>query len=740
MWFFLQSVKQTYPDCFLPENYYHPNQNAMKYKYARIFTFLISSLGTMFLTSCREEIDMTNRFTFKDETISSYLEKHDAFSEYFRILGEVPISPKSESSVQQLLSARGHYTVFAPTNQAINNYLDTLSSKGLIANPSWDAFTDANVRDSIYKVIVYNSIIDCGDDVEAYQSSSFPLDNQEFQITNMYDRKLFLTRGHNPDSMYVNGLALISPTNRDILAINGFVHQVESVVAPSNATMSDLLRELADDPESGFSVMSKLIIACGLQDTLSKVRDEVYETKMLNGELNDVPKRDGGTGPFGYLPLHRKYGFTIFGVQDSYWEQALGKSVGDISLEDVTAWLRSVNAYPNARFDTKYGDTENAINQFVTYHMLPMRIPKDKLVIHYNEKGYNFKTSSRYTIPVYELYTTMGKRRLIKLYECGDVNGVYINRFPVLDNGRHGNYHEVSCVGKNQGVLIQKDSPLLKDLSPVNGFIYPISEPIFYDSDVRNNLQRQRLRFDVASIFPEFMNNDIRGNRVNIERNQYVGIPPTREYAYLEDLVIEDGSYFYYLLGLDKSWHNYMGDELNVTGQYEMTFRLPPVPQRGTYEIRYAVQTDSNRRGMCQVYFGDNPDNLAAIGIPLDLRMGGLNRKTSAGTFQSIVGWEADKAGDDEYNAEVDKKMRNNGFMKGPEYYPAGASGSANMARSDETNTRRIIVRQTMDPDKTYYLRFKSVLEDKLKEFYMDFLELCSKEVYDNPVEPEDIW
>jgi hypothetical protein len=32
------------------------------------------------------------------------------------------------------------------------------------------------------------------------------------------------------------------------------------------------------------------------------------------------------------------------------------------------------------------------------------------------------------------------------------------------------------------------------------------------------------------------------------------------------------------------------------------------------------------------------------------------------------------------------------------------------------------------------------VLDDKEKQFYMDFIEFCPKEIYDNPIVPEDIW
>ena len=53
---------------------------------------------------------------------------------------------------------------------------------------------------------------------------------------------------------------------------------------------------------------------------------------------------------------------------------------------------------------------------------------------------------------------------------------------------------------------------------------------------------------------------------------------------------------------------------------------------------------------------------------------------------------------------------------------------------------RHLVTRQTLDPDKTYYIKFKSVLDSDRKELYLDTIELCPKEVYDNPETPEDIW
>ena len=104
-----------------------------------VFGFILS-VFTLTFAGCSEEIDESTRFVFHDPVITEYLSKHEEYSEYNKLLKAVPLSDLSETTAWQLLSARGHYTVFAPTNEAIQEYLDTLAANGLfLTGPSWDA-------------------------------------------------------------------------------------------------------------------------------------------------------------------------------------------------------------------------------------------------------------------------------------------------------------------------------------------------------------------------------------------------------------------------------------------------------------------------------------------------------------------------------------------------------------------------------------------------------------------------
>ncbi len=679
---------------------------------------------------CTETIDTSARYVFRERTIAGYLDDHSQFSEYVRLLKEQKVSDVSETSVYQLMTAYGYYTCFAPTNEAIQLYLDSLVIKEIIPAANWDAFPNERTKDSIRSVIVLNSILDGTKYEKTYFTAEFPRTNEEFAVNTMADRKISVSypSKSDPDSLCIDGICPVSKTNRDIEAINGYIHQVSYVINPSNETLGSTLHKFGIDQKCNLSVMARLVEECGLIDTLSKVKDERYETLYKSGAF---PNFKWQLRSFEIeAPEHRKFGFTLFAETDEFWETEIGKNRQDITKEDIMEWVAGQGLYPDAVKDDDYRNSNNLLNQFVTYHLLPMRIPVDKLALHYNEKGYNYKMKNASpTIPVWAHYVTMGKRRLLRLWESAESQGVCLNRFPKLNNGRQEDYHERECTEENQGIHINTDegSGIIK---LINGIIYPIDKPLAYTDNVRNQLAKVRLRYDAWELQPEAMNNDMRLVPVT-DRCWYFSSDPDKQY--FENLIVNSRQTNFMLLsGRDQNWPNYQGDEVLAEGVYDITITLPPVPKYGIYEIRMGVSTYSGTRGICQVYWGSNRHQLVAQGIPVNMQLGG-------NSADNMLGWERD-TDDDDYNAEVDKKMRNNGFLKGPEYIVATAGGRETN-RMNAGATRRIVVREPMSPDVVYYMRFKTVQPDfTTKQLFVDYLEWCPKEVYDNPETPEDIW
>ena len=119
--------------------------------------------------------------------------------------------------------------------------------------------------------------------------------------------------------------------NRDIPAINGIIHCMEKVIAPKDFDMSILIKRIIDEEREGFLVAAKVVAACGLLDTLSKLRDERYEYLYQTGQIPDYDATKNGWvfhGATGYqmafAPKHRLYGFTLFAEKDDFWREAIG--------------------------------------------------------------------------------------------------------------------------------------------------------------------------------------------------------------------------------------------------------------------------------------------------------------------------------------------------------------------------------------------------------------------------------
>lgn len=659
------------------------------------------------LSACSDDVDSSDMFTFTGQTITTYLDDNaDTYSDYAYILQRVKLSPKSASTISDLLSARGNYTCFAPNNRAIQSYLDSI-----FQTTNYDI---TQIPDSIAEYIARNSIIDTGDE-SAYITADFQAGALE--TTNMDDRYItisFDTLSSGNAATIVNERSRI--INPDVELANGVLHEVNHVLELSQATLPALLQQTENT-----RIFSYLLQLTSWADSMQRYRDDYYE---YNHEEYGVDQN----GAQAANPEHRYYGYTAFVETDQTFHNSWGIDLPIVDngiVTNIDAILSQIREkceqyYPNNSSD--YTSQDNAVNQFVSYHLLPERIAWDKLVIHYAEMGYSYRNPTQLTIDCFEYYETMGRqRRLIKLTEGSQTNGKRINRY--VSERNLSDYSEITV--PIPGILINETNGSY-NYSALNGFYYTISEPLVYTDDVVNKVLNERIRFDISSLMPELMTNGYR----RLMRNANIHIPE----GYLENFHFEDGCNYTYLTGYGTTWPDFQGDEHNVTGQYDMTMKLPPVPFEGTWEIRWAVPTFDNR-GMAQLYLGTNPDNLTAIGLPLDLRL----RPSSA-----AIGWEAD-TDDENHNDENDKAMRNHGYMKPPMHDGVTSGGTVVESLRSTTSyqaylrLRKIIWTGNIKPTDVLYLRIKSVLDNTATQFVMDWMEYAPKNVY-NGVEAEDKW
>ncbi len=688
-----------------------------------MLSLLLLCAGGGFVSSCSDNVDESNLYSFTGNTVMSYLDARPDFSEYCKILRRVHLGPTlnpSASALSELLSARGNYTCFAPTNDAIQLYVDSI-----MGMPEGSHFDLAELSDSIAGQIAKNSLIDNGSS-EAYRSSDFTVIGA-LDRANMNDRYVsinFETVGNRTITI-INGVSRIVEADREVS--NGYVHVVDQVITSSLSTLPSLM-----EVTSNMKVFSLLLRETSWADSLVKYIDEDYELDHVEGGQGEY------AGRINKSPLHRKFGYTVFAEPDELMAEYLGITIdvdpvsGQLTpaceeaiITAIKAKCEDMELYQIAgapKDDLTHPD--NAVNQFVAYHLLGHDMAYNRMVSHYNELGFAYNKPEQLTINVFEYYVCMGKhRRLVKLTEGRTTQGPRINRLSTYDNDRDGTYDELTVI--NPGLKISATNPTGEENYALNGHYYPIDKVMVYDSYVRDQVLFERIRFDVCAPLSELMTNGIR----RPQQKQYHYLPE----GYLDGLTATEDTHVNYLNEWGaESWRDYMGDELCIMGQYDFVYRLPPVPRNGTYELRFGSSNNS-LRGMAQVYIGTDKDNLPAVGLPMDLRL------QNGDSGLTLI---ADDPEDQLTNMENDKSMRNLGFMRAPMTHGMTSGTGVTTPLRDVIGSnpvcRKILTTMQMDPEKTYYIRFKSVLENPLGQFFFDYFEYVPTQIIREG--SEDIW
>lgn len=682
---------------------------------------LALAMALLMVSSCDDSVDESNLYVFKGEMVASFLTKHsENFSDYIEMAKRTRLSKKSKSTVMDLLATRGNYTCFAPTNDAVQEYVDSIMNQ--------KDFPVDQVSDSIAELIVRNSIID-SHGAKAYETNDFT--EGALAYKNMSDR--FVTVSFDT----VNGRAaiIINSAARivegDNECENGYVHVMDRVVAMANDEISQLIGQAKNT-----KIFTRLLQETGWAKKLNKYRDEEYEEN--HPEYGNAIGSAGGNVAQYKCPEHRYFGYTVFVEPDSVFEQEWGIKLDISEFGQISNWdevkqkieehCHAVDIYDQtsraAGNPADWNDDDNVVNQFVAYHLYEDQIPYDLLVIHMNEWGYSFKNPNKLAANVTRNYESMGKQhRLFRITEGESTDGKRMNRYSSYDDDT---YEEVTVYDK--GALISPTNGKNTN-NALNGFYYPIDHVLVYDSHVRDFVLNDRLRFDFTDYQIESGANGFGNPHVAPD---FMNMPN----GYLSKVYkISNESWQIDFNEVNPTgWVDMNCNEILILGQYDVTFELPRVPVDGAYEFRWGL-SNASWRGMTQMYFGSDPDNLPAIGVPLDMR---------ADYRSHSIGWVKDNPDDPNVAIENDKALRNHGYMKGPKLYGLLSSGGVTTTFRDGNGSnmlplRYIVYRGQMYSDRTYYIRFKNVLTNPYGQLFCDYFELVPRSIY-NGVKNENIW
>lgn len=679
---------------------------SVKNKYIAVVLVAVVAL----FASCSDDPGVDNYYTAKGSMANTYLTNDpDTYSEF------VSIIQKSSLVSFDLLGTYGSYTVFAPTNNAVNRYL---AGRGLT---SVDELTVADCD-----TIAATHIIENG----SYFTTEFS--NATLPNANMLDRYLTITcdsdftyDGKIQIAYYINKSAQIILADDSVE--NGVVHTVDMIIDATTEMLPDLLAQ-----DSTISLFYQAYQLTGLKDSMMNYIDESYSCDDYDS--TEVGHTFSTATEYDNVLYMKKryYGYTGFIETNDVFA-----SRGINNIDDLRAYAKEVydDMYPDDADVTDETDRRNSLNRFISYHFLDRRADYSKLTVD----NLALNCFDRRHWDVADWYETMMPYSIMKIsYPSGSQAGRYVNRRGV-QNRKDSRGVFVA------GAKILSPSEAAVDQIAVNGVYHYITDIIDYGRNTQEVVLNERMRMDASTLSPDFMTSGARGHSVRgvggaSSRPGEYGVwsndtnPKTNINTCLgfkagtaKNFTYSDVTTHLHVRPRYLSFWSYQGDEVTICGMYDITFKLPPVPE-GDYEFRLATCIAFSNRGIVQAYLDGAP-----CGIPLDMRISGDDPS---------VGWKSDNdLVDDESIMAFDKAMHNRGWMKGPASYgniSQDGTGQPGYFRTYGNTLRRVFATFHSDGKTEHYVRIQQKLESTNGTLAFDYIELCPRSVYNNEFYPED--
>ena len=310
------------------------------------FNFCILA-AAMLLASCSDEPDAENFYTYKGQTMSEYLLTNPQFSQYAAIV--------ERAGLMKLLSAYGTYTCFAPTNSAVEAYLQ---GRGL---QDISQLSDADC-DTIARTHLVNNVF-----------STSRMGDGVLATANMNRRYLEISHGvdqNNNAVVYLNEDAHIIYELQDDSVDNGIMQPVDQVLESSNRMIVDLMKL-----NPNVSLFVEALMQTGVADSLYVYKDAAWDPRpyprwYYSSDINS----ESAT-----VPEEMLYGFTVFAEPDSVYREKYGITTLEQLYQKACEIYDPVYPADVAQswhaFD-QLTDRRNPLNRFVSFSLLSTLQPR----------------------------------------------------------------------------------------------------------------------------------------------------------------------------------------------------------------------------------------------------------------------------------------------------------------------------------------------------------------------------
>jgi uncharacterized surface protein with fasciclin (FAS1) repeats len=270
-------------------------------RFITVLSVIVVTAIFAIIISCQEDEPVEVFFEEDELQISAYLEQHnDEFSTLIEVM-EI-------TGLENTLNAYGHYTFFAPDNEAFDEFCAS--------------FGKSSVRDfdtDYLTTLVRYHLIDVAIESAYFRDGAIP------DTTYSGDYLVITFSEGGLKNIHVNDAMI---TERDILVENGVIHKIDKVLAPIVGSIFDRLQESED-----YNIFSNALELSGLADTLKIIRIDLNEDIFIRSR------------------------FTLFVEPDEVYNQG-----GIYTAEDLVAKY-SDTGNPSGKEDGFY--------QYMAYHIVP---------------------------------------------------------------------------------------------------------------------------------------------------------------------------------------------------------------------------------------------------------------------------------------------------------------------------------------------------------------------------------